>query len=46
MENHSPYPPLTNLEKVEVFKLATRSFPRRNAEAIKHGMTDTELENA
>ena len=46
MENHSPSPPLTNLEKVEVFKLATRSFPRRNAEAIKRGMTDTELENA
>ena len=46
MENHSPSPPLTNAEKLVVFKLATQSFPKRYAEAIKVGMTDEELESA
>lgn len=46
MENHSPSPPLSNAEKLEVFKLATQSFPKQNADAIKRGMTDEELEIA
>ena len=46
MENYSPSPTLTNAERIEIFRIATFSFPKRNAEAIKRGMTDEELENA
>lgn len=38
--------PLTEADKTEIFRIATRSFPKRYADAIKQGMTDEELEAA
>lgn len=38
--------PLTEADKTEIFRIATRGFPKRHAEAIKNGMTDEELEAA
>ena len=46
MENHSPPPPLSEADKREVFRLATRSFTEQFARKTKNGMTDTELEQA
>ena len=46
MDVHSPPPPLTEVEKREVFRLATQSFPKRFAREIENGMTNGELEQA
>ena len=38
--------PLTEADKVMIFKLATASLPRRYGETIKSGMSDEDLSNA
>ena len=38
--------PLTPDEKVQAFSSATSGFPKRYAEQIAKGMTDSDLENA
>jgi|GEM_PF-1134061 len=38
--------PLTEADKVMIFKLATASLPRRYGDAIEAGMSDEELSNA
>ena len=38
--------PLTEADRTEIFKLATHGFSKQFAEAIKHGMTDQELQAA
>jgi len=38
--------PLTEADKTEIFKIATRGFPRRYADGIENGMTDQQLEVA
>lgn len=38
--------PLSEADRTEIFRLATRGFPKRFAAAIRNGMTDAELEAA
>ena len=38
--------PLTEADKVMIFKLATASLPRRYSDAINAGMSDEDLSNA
>ena len=38
--------PLSEADRVMIFKLATASLPKRYGEAIKTGMSDEELSNA
>jgi len=38
--------PLTRADKEEVFRIATKSLPKRYAKEIQNGMTDDELSKA
>jgi hypothetical protein len=38
--------PLSESDKIMIFKLATASLPRRHGDAINSGMSDEELSNA
>jgi hypothetical protein len=42
----SPSPPLTQAERIEIFKLATRGLVHRFGEQFKAGMNDAELRSA
>lgn len=38
--------PLTREERLEIFRIATRSLPHRYADQVKAGMTDPQLQSA
>ncbi len=42
----SPSPPLTQAERIEIFKLATRGLVHRYGEQFKAGMSDADLRSA
>jgi hypothetical protein len=42
----SPSPPLTHVERTEIFKLATRGLVHRYGDQFKAGMTDADLRSA
>jgi hypothetical protein len=42
----SPSPPLTQAERIEVFRLATRGLVHRYGEQFKAGMNEAELRSA